>query len=298
MGAKFELKTCNTLIVTSKRKAIQELEDAEDDYDSAKKKGNRKLEDAAKIRVELKKKQFGEVKRQHILSSKQLDEAKVAPSTKDVEEDPKTAKKAPKTPPKQKQAIAESGNKMVKARKDLEGLMKKGNEDNQTEAQQNLEAAKERIRNAEKSGNAKVVKRAKKKLLKAENALERDVAMTDGKTKTREAEYDLNKSQKKEKAKEVKETKKAFVDAKEAYENRKIKERQQLAKAYSEEVKKSSKLVGELKKVGKEGELKLAKTKIEAAMKATAKAFKLNSKSKIGDKRSIKAAIAKLGAVL
>merc|ERR1712085_222638 len=127
-------------------------------------------------------------------------------------------KKAPKTPPKQKQAIAESGNKMVKARKDLEGLMKKGNEDSASEAVQNLQEAKERIRNAEKSGDAKLVKRAKKKLLKAENALERDVEMTNGKSKTREAEYDLNKSQKKEKAKEVKETKKAFVDAKEAYE--------------------------------------------------------------------------------
>merc|ERR1712151_918083 len=121
--AKFDLKNCNTLIVTAKRKAIIELEDAEDDYDSAKKKGNRKLEDAAKIKVELKKKQFEEIKRQHVLSLKQLDEAKVAPSSKDVEEDPKTAKKAPKTPPRQKQEIQESGNKMVKARKDLETLM-------------------------------------------------------------------------------------------------------------------------------------------------------------------------------
>merc|ERR1712228_184059 len=76
--AKFELKTCNTLIVTSKRKAIQELEDAEDDYDNAKKKGNRKLEDAAKIKVDLKRKMFEECSRQSKLSLQQLAEAKVA----------------------------------------------------------------------------------------------------------------------------------------------------------------------------------------------------------------------------
>merc|ERR1711976_761386 len=102
------------------------------------------------------------------------------------------------------------GNNMVKTRKELEQRMKKGAEDDLSEAQQNLNEAKERIKEAEKSGNAKLVKRAKKKLLKAENALERDAEMGDSKSKTREAEYDLDKAQKQEKAKEIKETKKAF----------------------------------------------------------------------------------------
>ena len=296
--AKFELKNCNTLIVASKRKAINELEDAEDDYDNAKKKGDRKIEDAAKIEVDLKRKQFEECKRQHLLSLKQLDEAKVAPAKGDVEEDPKEARKAPKTAPKNKQQIAESTNKMVKARKELEALTKKGSEDELSEAQQNLVEAKERIENAEKNGNAKLVKRAKKKLLKAENALERDAKMSDSKSKTREAEYEMKKSQKKEKIKEVKETKKVFRDAKEAFENRKVAERQELAKIFLDDAKKTTAIIGELKKVGKEGELKSAKQKMKDAMKLTQNAYKLNFKSKFGDKRSVKVAIAKLEAVM
>jgi hypothetical protein len=135
--AKFDLKEANTMVVNAKRKSINELETAEDDYDKAKKKGDKKLEEKAKLAVAEAKKIFDEIKRQSKLTLKKLDEVKVAPSKGDVEEDPKEARKAPKIPPKQLQKIEESKNSMIKARKDLEALMRKGTEDDLSETQQN-----------------------------------------------------------------------------------------------------------------------------------------------------------------
>jgi hypothetical protein len=139
---------------------------------------------------------------------------------------------------------------MVKERKGLEGLMKKGLEEDLSEAQQNLKEAKEIVKKAEREGNAKAVAAAKKKLLKAENALERDAKLGDSKSKKRESAYDMTKSQKKEKSKEVRTTKKLYRDAKETMETRKKVERKQLAAIFVEDSKKSVQIIGKLKKVG------------------------------------------------
>lgn len=294
--AKFELKQVNTLVVNAKRKAINELEDAEDDYDKAKKKGDKGLEEKAKLGAINKKKLFEETKRQCKLSLKKLDEVKIAPAKGDVEEDPKEARKAPAVPPKQQQKIEESKNSMIKARKDLEELMRKGTEDDLSETQQNLNEAKEVLQEAERNGTNKTIKRAKKKLLKAENALQRDMQVGESKSKKRESSYQLVKSQKKEKTAEIKETKKMFRDSAEKFADRKIAERKELAKILVGDVVKAEKLFKKIQKTGKSGEIKAAQGKLKEALFASEKASKKNIKGPIGDKRSMQQAIKKLDA--
>merc|ERR1711957_438956 len=173
---------------------------------------------------------------------------------------------------------------------------KKGLEEDLSEAQQNLAEAKEIVKKAEREGNTKSVAAAKKKLLKAENALERDAKLGDSKSKKRESAYDMTKSQKKEKSKEVRTTKKLFRDAKETFEIRRKAERKQLAKVFVGDSKKSVQIIGKIVKIGKESEMKLAQQKMKIAMKSVQISYKKNSKG-FGDKRSMAVAIAQLKTV-
>jgi hypothetical protein len=116
----------------------------------------------------------------------------------------------------------------------------------------------------------------------------------DSKSKKRESAYDMTKSQKKEKSKEVRTTKKLYRDAKETMETRKKVERKQLAAIFVEDSKKSVQIIGKLKKVGKDAELKLAQQKMKIAMKSVKISYKKNAKSAFGDKRSMAVAIAQL----
>lgn len=149
---------------------------------------------------------------------------------------------------------------------------------------------------AERNGTNKTIRRAKRKLLKAENALQRDMQVGEAKGKKRESSYQLVKSQKKEKAAEIKETKKIFRDSVEKLADRKTAERKELAKIFSVDVAKAAKMMSKIQKTGKAGEIKDAQGKMAIAMLAVQKATKKNIKSAIGDKRSIKDTLTKLAA--
>jgi len=158
-----------------------------------------------------------------------------------------------------------------------------------------LNEAKEAVLIAEKNGaDPKKIKRVKKKLLKAENALERDVKVGDSKGKKRESLANFEITQKKEKAAEIKATKKVYGDSKETLSDNKSALRKKIAKVFLDTTKKAVSTIGKITKQGKVGELKNCVSKIQEAFKLTEVAFKKNEKSAIGDKRSMKVAIAKL----